>query len=77
MPTSNRRRAEEVDSRSLKLQFSPAVKHALADLEAAVHFSDEFSGDIQAILHDWAVGKQPTLYSVLTALPLIAEETFG
>lgn len=77
MRTSHKRRVDEIDARSLKLQFSPAVKQAFSDLEAAVHFSEEFSGDVHAILHDWATGKPPTLHGVLIALPLIAEETFG
>jgi len=76
MPDSHRRKLEEVDGRSIKVRFSPSVKSALADLDAAVHFSEHFSSDISPILHQWATGKTPTVHEVLTALPLIAEETF-
>jgi len=57
------------------VQCSAAVKEALADLDAATHFSEHFSGDIQPILHEWANGKSPTLQGAMVALPLIAQET--
>jgi len=62
MPTSSWRKDEEVDSSSLSL-------------DAATHFSEHFSGDIQPILHEWANGKSPTLQGAMVALPLIAQET--
>ena len=76
MPTDRWHKTEEIDSSSLKVHFSPAVKQALSDLEAATHFSEHFSADIQPILRDWATGKSPTVQGALVALPLIAEETF-
>jgi hypothetical protein len=76
MSDSHSRKLEEVDARSIKVRFTPLVKSALADLDAAVHFSEHFSSDISPILHEWATGKAPTVHEMLTALPLIARETF-
>jgi hypothetical protein len=75
MPDSHRRKLEEVDGDSIKVHFSAKVKGALADLDAAVHFSEHFDGDAYAILHSWATGKNPSVREVMVALPLIAEET--
>ena len=76
MPDSHRRKLEEVDGDSIKVHFSPRVKSALADLDAAVHFSEHFDGDTYAILHGWATGKNPTAREVMVSVPLIAQETF-
>jgi hypothetical protein len=58
------------------MRFSPAVVSAFSDLAAAVHFSEHFDADMRSILQEWAEGKAPSAHSVLTALPLIAGETF-
>lgn len=76
MADSHRRKLEELDADSIRVHFSPRVKSALADLDAAVHFSEHFDGDAYAILHDWAKGKAPTVGGFMKALPLIARETF-
>lgn len=76
MRNTHRVREEEVNARSLRLHFSASVRQAFGDLEAAVHFSQEFSDDMRAIVNDWAVGRSPTLHDVLIAFPLIAEHTF-
>jgi hypothetical protein len=76
MPDSHRRKLEEVDGDSIKVHFSAKVKGALADLDAAVHFSEHFDGDAYAILHGWATGRNPSVREVMVALPLIARETF-
>lgn len=76
MPDSHRRKLEKLDADSIKVHFSPKVKSAFADLDAAVHFSEHFSSEIRPILHGWATGKSPSVGEVLVTLPLIAEETF-
>jgi hypothetical protein len=76
MPDTHRRKLEELDPDSIKVTFSPRVKGALGDLDAAVHFSEHFDGDAYAILHDWAKGGAPTVGEVIVALPLIARSTF-
>jgi hypothetical protein len=64
-----------LDAAQIEVHLSRDVQQALSDLEAAVHFSEHFDGDIRDILGDWAKGKHPTIHEVLTAFPLIAEET--
>lgn len=76
MPDSHRGRLDELDARNINVRFSQRVKSALADLDAAVHFSEHFDGDAYAILRDWAKGKAPSVHDVMVALPLIASETF-
>lgn len=76
MTDSHRRKLEEIDPYKINVRFSPRVKKALADLEAAVHFSEHFDGDAYAMLHGWAHGKAPTVREVLVEFPLIASETF-
>jgi hypothetical protein len=69
-------RENELNPREIKVRFSPEVRSAFADLAAAVHFSEHFDADMRSILQEWAEGKAPTAHSFLTALPLVAEETF-
>ena len=76
MPDSHRRKLEDIDPYKVTVRFSPRVKAALADLEAAVHFSKHFDGDGYAILHSWVTGKAPSIREVLVSLPLLAEDTF-
>lgn len=76
MPPGHRSRLNELDADGIKVHFSSGVKSALADLEAAVHFSEHFDGDAKAILNSWG-HEAPSIHDVMVALPLIAEETFG
>lgn len=76
MSRSHIRSVHNVDPRSVAVHFSPAVRNAFANLEAAVHFSEHVDGDIRSILHDWASDKPRSVHDVLSALPVIAEETF-
>lgn len=76
MPESHRQRLEKLDPYQINVRFSPRVKGALADLDAAVRSSKHFDGDSYAILHDWAYGKAPTIREVIVSLPLIAEDMF-
>ena len=73
---SHTRKAAELDARSLTIHFSPGMRRALCDLEAAVHFSEHFDSDIQRILQRWTAGKAQSVHDVLIGLPLIAAETF-
>ena len=76
MRATHQEKPGQLDPGSIEIRFSAEVVRAFRDLEAAVHFSEHFDGDVQAILHSWATGKPQTLHDVLVALPLIAEETF-
>ena len=76
MSPSHSRKASEIDPRSVKVHFSPEVTQAFGDLSAAVHFSEHFDGDMQRVVQDWAAGKPDSIYAVLIALPVIAQETF-
>jgi hypothetical protein len=76
MADTHRRKLEELDPDSIRVHFSPRVKSALADLEAAVRLSEHFDRDASAILHSWATGKAPTVGEVMGAFPLIARSTF-
>ena len=76
MPDSHQRKLEEIDPYKVTVRFSPRVKAALADLEAAVHFSKHFDGDVYAMVQGWARGKSPTVRDVIVEFPLIARETF-
>ncbi|HTV53781.1 MAG TPA: hypothetical protein VMI06_02590, partial [Terriglobia bacterium] len=71
------RNVNDLDPRRINVRFSENMQTAFADLEAAVHFSEQFDGDMRETLREWAVGKKPSIYEVLTAMPLIAEETFN
>jgi hypothetical protein len=77
MPKSHALKTSELDSEKVEIHFSPELKRAYGDLAAAVHFSEYFDPDIQAILRRWSATRAPTLHDVLIALPLIARETFS
>ena len=69
------RKVAEIDARDIKVHFSPAVRSAFGDLEAAVHFSEHFDGDILRTVQDYAAGKPKSVHDVLIVLPTIAGET--
>jgi len=75
MPDSHTRRAAEVNPTDIKVRFSPAIKGILTDLDTAVASSRHFDGDIRHILHQWTTAVTPTLNGVLSALPVVADET--
>lgn len=76
MPESHRRKLEKLDADNIKVRFSPLVKSALVDLEAAVHFSKDFDADGKATIREWAHGEAPTVREVISNLPLLAENMF-
>jgi hypothetical protein len=65
-----------MDPRNVEIHFSSEVRSAFADLAAAMHFSEHFDGDMLSIVQEWAADKTPSVLDVLTAFPLIAEQTF-
>lgn len=58
------------------MRFSSGVKSAFGDLNAAVHFSEDFDPGTKSILERFAGSETLTISDVLPALPLIAEEAF-
>ena len=70
------RKVSEFNPRAIEVRFSPGVKSAFSDLNAAVHFSEDFDPDTKSILQRFAGNETLTISDVLPALPLIAEETF-
>jgi hypothetical protein len=77
MQGKHARRELKLDGRDVEIHFSPRVRDALADLAAAVHFSEHFDPGMRGVLQHWADGKTQSLRDVLTAFPIIAEETFS
>ena len=76
MHGSHARKKTELDGRDVEVQFSPRLRHALADLAASLHFSEHFDGDIYGILQSWSEGKRQTVHDILVAFPSVAEEAF-
>ena len=70
------RKVSEFNPRAIEVRFSPGVISAFSDLNAAVHFSEDFDPDIKSILQRFAGNETLTISDVLPALPLIAEEAF-
>jgi hypothetical protein len=77
MVENRARKHNEVNARELKVRFSAPVISALADLAAAVHFSDHFDGGIYSIVQDWAAGKPTSVHDVFISIPAIASETMA
>jgi hypothetical protein len=76
MPTSHANKIAHSDPRSVAVHLSPEVRGAFADLAAAVHFSEHFDADTLLTVQELAADKKLSVFDVLTAFPLIAEETF-
>jgi hypothetical protein len=76
MTAGHARKASEIDPRSVDVHFSPEVQRAFGDLAAAVHFSEHFDPDTLKTVQEWASGKSRSVHDIMTALPLVAEETF-
>jgi hypothetical protein len=74
VPPNHARKATELDARSISIAFSPSVREAFGDLDAAVRNSEHFDPAIRQILHGWAEGKPQSIHDVLIAFPLIAEQ---
>ena len=77
MPANHARRELKLDDRDVEIHFSSQVRGAFADLAAAVHFSEHFDPGIRGVLQRLADGKAHNVREVLTAFPVIAEETFS
>jgi len=73
---SGHTRKAQMDPRSVNIQFAPEVQRAFGDLAAAVHFSEHFDGEMLKTVQEWAAGKAASVHDVVTALPVIAQETF-
>jgi hypothetical protein len=75
---SHRRKAAkpEPNADEIRVRFSPAMKEIFGELDAAVNGSPHFDAEIRSIVHDWATDAAPPLSTVLTSLPIIAQETF-
>ena len=76
MSASHSRKASQMDPRGVNIQFAPEVRQAFGDLAAAVHFSEHFDGEMLKTVQEWAAGKPASVHDVITALPVIAKETF-
>ena len=76
MSESHRRKLEEVDGDSIKVHFSPRVKSALADLDAAVHFSEHFARTSTRFCMSGQRARLRHAREVMVAVPLIARHTF-
>jgi hypothetical protein len=76
MHASHASRETELNPRNIEIRFSPGVRNAFNDLDAAVHFSEHFDADMKGVLQRWAEGKTPSAHEFVTAIPLIAAETF-
>jgi hypothetical protein len=74
--TGHRRKVTEMDPRGVDIHFPPEVQRAFADLAATVHSSEQFDSDVLKTVQEWASGKAPSVYDIMTAFPLVAEETF-
>lgn len=69
-------RVGDLDPRSTTVDFSPEVRSAFRDLAAAVHFSDHFDPLMLQTVQAWAETQKPSVHDVVTALPILASETF-
>lgn len=69
------RNAPQTDAANAVIQFSPEVTQRFADLEAAVHHSDYFDGDVRKNLQEWASGKKASVGLALGDMALIVRET--
>jgi hypothetical protein len=74
--TERTRKTETLNPKSVKLHLSDEAQRAFGDLAAAAHFSDHFDGLILSVVDDLASGKALSVEDFVTALPVIAEETF-
>jgi len=77
MSASHTRRVSELDPKKVTVHLSEGVRHAFADLAAAVHFSKHFDQGMLQTVNDLAAGKHLSVDDVMGSLPLIAEHTFN
>jgi hypothetical protein len=70
------RKETEMDPRGVDIHFPPEVQRAFADLAAAVQSSPQFDPETLKTVQEWGSGKPSSVYDILTAFPLVAEETF-
>jgi hypothetical protein len=70
-----RHRALRSDADVVKVQFSPEVRKAFAELESAVRGSRHFDGDIMLNLQDYAKGEPLSVHGAITGMAHVARET--
>jgi hypothetical protein len=63
------------DADVVKVQFSPEVRKAFADLESAVSGSRHFDRDILMNLQDYAKGEPLSVHGAITGMAHVARET--
>lgn len=75
--TAHAQRATEIDQNTVTLEFSEDVLRAMRRLEAAVHGSSHFDGDIFENLQDYASGKPIRVDSALSAMVHFTREAMN
>jgi hypothetical protein len=71
-PKAGVRRAGELDSESVQVDFAPELRAALGDLAAATRGSAQLA-EMHATIQEWAIGHKPSVFDVIFSLPFIAD----
>ena len=66
---------QKFNHEDVKIKFSPDMVRCFARLEAAVHDSQHYDGDLLENLRDLTSGKPCSVQMALTEMSLITEET--
>jgi hypothetical protein len=68
-------RGSAMDSRSVRIRFSPEVKRLFARVEGAVHGSEHFSPEILENLQEYADEKPLLIQAALAHVATVTKET--